>query len=105
MDAGGFIVHNFMNGMNAFEYFYHAMGGRQGEVDTGVSTKVSGYLYRRLANALKDIVVQNDGTVRTASSEVIQLNYGEDGIFTEKSVRGAPLNTEFQIKKAMAQKE
>ncbi len=105
MEAGGFIEHNFMSGMNAFEYFYHAMGGRQGEVDTGVSTKVSGYLYRRLANALKDIVVQNDGTVRTASSEVIQLTYGEDGIFTEKSTRGAPLNTEFQIKKFMAQKE
>ncbi|MEK6941441.1 MAG: DNA-directed RNA polymerase subunit A', partial [archaeon] len=102
MDAGGFIVHNFMNGMNAFEYFYHAMGGRQGEVDTGVSTKVSGYLYRRLANALKDIVVQNDGTVRTASSEVIQITYGEDGVFTEKSVRGTPLNTGFQIKKALA---
>ncbi|MBI2598320.1 MAG: hypothetical protein HYW50_03935, partial [Candidatus Diapherotrites archaeon] len=51
--AGGFISSNFMDGMSAFEYFYHAMGGRQGEVDTGVSTKVSGYLYRRLANALK----------------------------------------------------
>jgi DNA-directed RNA polymerase subunit A' len=79
--AGGFIEKNFMDGMNAREFFYHSMGGRQGEVDTGVSTKISGYLYRRLANALKDLKVTNDGSVRTASQNLIQFVYGDDGIF------------------------
>ncbi len=86
--AGGFIDNNFLDGMTAKQYFYHAMGGRQGEVDTGVSTKVSGYLYRRLANALKDLVAAPDGTVRTAANSLIQYRYGEDGIFPKSTQHG-----------------
>ncbi len=83
--AGGFIRSNFMNGMNPREFFYHSMGGRQGEVDTGVATKVSGYLYRRLANSLKDLAVIEDGSVRTASNNLVQFRYGEDGVFPGKA--------------------
>jgi DNA-directed RNA polymerase subunit A' len=90
--AGGFIGNNFLEGMTAKQYFYHAMGGRQGEVDTGVSTKVSGYLYRRLANALKDLVAAPDGTVRTASNSLIQYTYGEDGIFPKNTENGVSVD-------------
>jgi len=100
--AGGFIQNNFMDGMTAREYFYHAMGGRQGEVDTGVSTKVSGYLYRRLANALKDLVVNNDETVRTANKNIVQFEYGDDGVFPGKSIKGKPVDVEYEFKKLMA---
>ncbi|MBU1939626.1 DNA-directed RNA polymerase subunit A' [Candidatus Micrarchaeota archaeon] len=95
--AGGFIEHNFLEGMDNYEYFYHAMGGRQGEVDTGVSTKVSGYLYRRLANSLKDLVVNNDSTVRNANSNIIQFVYGEDGVFPQKSARGKAMYLDTEI--------
>jgi DNA-directed RNA polymerase subunit A' len=90
--AGGFIENNFLDGMTAKEYFYHSMGGRQGEVDTGVSTKVSGYLYRRLANALKDLVATPDGTVRTASNALVQYQYGEDGVFTKNTKSGVSID-------------
>ncbi|MBS3057341.1 MAG: DNA-directed RNA polymerase subunit A' [Candidatus Diapherotrites archaeon] len=90
--AGGFISRNFVEGMDAKQYFYHSMGGRQGEVDTGVSTKVSGYLYRRLANALKDLVVNNDLTVRTANKNIIQYSYGEDGVFPMHTIKGMPIS-------------
>ncbi|MFH1588169.1 MAG: DNA-directed RNA polymerase subunit A' [Candidatus Diapherotrites archaeon] len=90
--AGGFLEANFMDGMNPFEYFYHAMGGRQGEVDTGVSTKVSGYLYRRLANSLKDLVVHNDYTVRTSDKRIIQFISGEDCIFSGNSSKGKTIS-------------
>ncbi len=90
--TGGFIVHNFMEGMNQREFFYHSMGGRQGEVDTGVATKVSGYLYRRLANSLKDLVVANDSTVRTAANTLVQFLYGEDGVFPANTNRGKALD-------------
>jgi DNA-directed RNA polymerase subunit A' len=75
------------------------MGGRQGEVDTGVSTKVSGYLYRRLANSLKDLVVNNDGTVRTANKNIVQFKYGEDGIFPEKTFKGKGISVKREIEK------
>ncbi|MFH1257156.1 MAG: DNA-directed RNA polymerase subunit A' [Candidatus Diapherotrites archaeon] len=105
--AGGFIPHSFMQGMDAFEYFFHAMGGRQGEVDTGVSTKVSGYLYRRLANSLKDLVVANDYTIRTANKNIIEFIYGEDGVFPKNTLRGKSINVgmEFDKFKANAEKK
>jgi DNA-directed RNA polymerase subunit A' len=94
--AGGFIENNFLEGLTAKQYFYHSMGGRQGEVDTGVSTKVSGYLYRRLANALKDLVAAPDGTVRTAANSLIQYQYGEDGVFPGKTKKGLSVDVKVE---------
>ncbi len=98
VNAGGFIDANFMEGMNAKEFFYHSMGGRQGEVDTGVSTKVSGYLYRRLANSLKDLMVNHDGTVRTADKGIVQYKYGEDGVFPMNTIRGKSVDIEEEFR-------
>ncbi len=97
--AGGFIRNNFIDGMTSKEFFYHSMGGRQGEVDTGVSTKVSGYLYRRLANSLKDLVAAPDGTVRTAANTLIQYQYGEDGVFPKNTKRGISVDVVAEYKK------
>ncbi len=101
-EAGGFVKSNFMTGMNPPEYFMHSMGGRQGEMDTGVATKVSGYLYRRLANSLKDLHVANDETVRTANKDIVQFRYGEDGIFPARTSGGEMVNMKEEIKKMMA---
>ena len=98
-EAGGFVRSNFYRGMDPKEYFMHSMGGRQGEVDTGVATKVSGYLYRRLANSLKDLHVANDETVRTASKDIVQFRYGEDGIFPARTTGGALANFKEEIRK------
>ena len=97
--SGGFIKTNFMQGMAPREFFYHAMGGRQGEVDTSVATKVSGYLYRRLANSLKDLVVSYDQTTRTASKNVIQYSYGEDNIFPMNAAKGKTLDAKKELEK------
>ncbi|MFA5746304.1 MAG: DNA-directed RNA polymerase subunit A' [archaeon] len=88
----GFVQSNFFDGMNAREYFCHAIGGRQGEIDTGVATKVSGYLYRRLSNALKDLVVNDELKVTTADGQIIQYLYGEDGLSPEKAYLGKNIN-------------
>ncbi|PIN98398.1 MAG: DNA-directed RNA polymerase subunit A' [Candidatus Diapherotrites archaeon CG10_big_fil_rev_8_21_14_0_10_31_34] len=97
--AGGYIQQNFMQGMKVKEFFYHSMGGRQGEVDTGVSTKVSGYLYRRLANSLKDLNVANDLTTRSANKNIIQFTYGDDGVFPMKTSRGKTINIARELEK------
>jgi DNA-directed RNA polymerase subunit A' len=99
--AGGFVPHNLFEGLSSRELFYHSMGARQGEVDTSVATKVSGYLYRRLASSLKDLLVHNDETVRTASKNLIQFVYGEDAAFPMKTVRGKNLD----VKKIFASME
>jgi DNA-directed RNA polymerase subunit A' len=102
--AGGFITTNFMDGMNPVEYFFHAMGGRQGEVDTGVSTKVSGYLYRRLASSLKDLSIKADRTVRTAGNEIIQYYYGEDGVFPSDAIGGKTMDVRREVERILSGK-
>ncbi len=88
----GFVKSNFYDGLQPKEYFVHSIGGRQGEIDTGVSTKVSGYLYRRLSNALKDLVVQDDLSVKSADGQVIQFVYGDDGLSPDKAYLGKNIN-------------
>ena len=48
-------------------------------MDTALRTPKSGYLYRRLANALQDIRIEYDQTVREGSGKIIQFRYGDDG--------------------------
>ena len=40
----GFVANSFYTGLTATEFFFHAMGGREGLVDTAVKTSRSGYL-------------------------------------------------------------
>ena len=64
------------------------MGGREGLVDTAVRTSRSGYMQRRLINALEDLKVMQDGSVRNTAGTIIQFTYGEDGIDPARSVQG-----------------
>lgn len=86
--ARGFIKDGFKRGMTPHEYFFSAMTGRDSLMDTALRTPKSGYLYRRLANALQDVKVEYDNTVRDASEKIIQFEYGDDGIDVSKSEGG-----------------
>lgn len=78
-DAHGFVEHSYTEGLDPREFFFHAMGGREGLVDTAVRTSKSGYLQRRLINALNELEAQYDGTVRDTSDTIVQFEFGEDG--------------------------
>ncbi len=53
-------------------------------MDTALRTPKSGYLYRRLANALQDMRVEYDGTIRDSGNNIIQFKYGLDGYDVSK---------------------
>ena len=78
-DAHGFVESSYRSGLGPKEFFFHAMGGREGLVDTAVRTSKSGYLQRRLINALSELETQYDGTVRDTSDTIVQFEFGEDG--------------------------
>jgi DNA-directed RNA polymerase subunit A' len=78
-DAHGFVENSYRGGLTPREFFFHAMGGREGLVDTAVRTSKSGYLQRRLINALSELEAQYDGTVRDTSDTIVQFEFGEDG--------------------------
>ncbi|MBW2968324.1 DNA-directed RNA polymerase subunit A' [Candidatus Woesearchaeota archaeon] len=86
--AHGFIRHGFKQGLTPAEFFFMGMTGRDSLMDTALRTPKSGYLYRRLANALQDLRVEYDDTVRDASKKIIQFAYGEDSIDVSKSEKG-----------------
>ncbi|MFX1308142.1 MAG: DNA-directed RNA polymerase subunit A' [Promethearchaeota archaeon] len=98
----GFVSSSYRNGLKPEEFFFHAMGGREGLVDTAVRTSTSGYMQRRLVNALQDMVVENDGTVRNSDKNIIQFRFGDDGIDAMHTDHGAAVNLDVLLLKAKA---
>ena len=103
--ARGFVNSSYYKGLAPIEFFFHAMGGREGLVDTAVRTSTSGYMQRRLINALQDIKVEYDGTVRNAVGNIIQFKYGEDRIDPAKSDHGKAVNIDVLIEKVISEIE
>lgn len=78
-ESFGFVGSSFIRGIHPVEYFFHAAGGRDSLVNKGILTARSGYLQRRLINALQDIYVDNDGSVKDSDGNLVQSVYGGDG--------------------------
>ena len=81
--AKGFVENSYLIGLTPSEFFFHAMGGREGLIDTAVKTAETGYSQRRLIKAMESVMVKYDGTVRNSMNYLVQLCYGEDGLAGE----------------------
>ncbi|MFB6076946.1 MAG: DNA-directed RNA polymerase subunit A', partial [Candidatus Nanohaloarchaea archaeon] len=62
--ARGFVRSSIYDGMDPVEMFYEIMSGREGLMDQSLRTRTSGYMYRRVSNALQDLTVDYDLTVK-----------------------------------------
>ena len=78
--AKGFVQNSFYTGLSPTEFFFHAVSGREGLVDTAVKTAETGYMQRRLMKALEDLSTAYDKTVRMCNGNVVQFCYGDDGL-------------------------
>ena len=76
--ARGFVYSSFSKGLQPDEFFMHSMGGRDSIVNKGIRTSRSGYMQRKLINALQDLIVHDDFSVRDSSNNIIQPIYGGD---------------------------
>jgi DNA-directed RNA polymerase II subunit RPB1 len=88
-EARGFVENSYLKGLSPQEFYFHAMGGREGLIDTACKTAETGYIQRRLVKSMESVMVHYDGTVRNAEGHIIQFLYGEDGMSGEY--------TEFQV--------
>lgn len=79
-ESKGFVENSYLRGLTPQEFFFHAMAGREGLIDTAVKTASTGYIQRRLVKALEDIMVHYDGTTRNSLGDIVQFIYGEDGL-------------------------
>merc|ERR1719350_2720207 len=82
-ESRGFVENSYLAGLTPSEFYFHAMGGREGLIDTAVKTAETGYIQRRLIKAMEACMVNYDGTVRNSVGQLIQLRYGEDGLAGE----------------------
>lgn len=78
--AKGFVGNSFFSGLTPTEFFFHAISGREGLVDTAVKTAETGYMQRRLMKALEDLTTQYDLSVRNSEGGMVQFCYGDDGL-------------------------
>jgi DNA-directed RNA polymerase II subunit RPB1 len=78
--ARGFISNNLLTGMTGHEYFFHSMGGREGQIDTAVKTAATGYIERKLIKTMEDLLITYDGTVRNSTGQIVQFLYSDNGI-------------------------
>lgn len=79
-ESRGFVENSYLRGLTPSELFFHAMGGREGLIDTAVKTAETGYIQRRLIKAMEDIMVHYDGTVRNSVGHIVEFLYGEDAM-------------------------
>ncbi|KHJ98119.1 hypothetical protein OESDEN_01890 [Oesophagostomum dentatum] len=52
-ESKGFVENSYLAGLTPAEFFFHAMGGREGLIDTAVKTAETGYIQRRLIKAME----------------------------------------------------
>ena len=79
-ESRGFVENSFISGQTPQEYFMHAMGGREGLIDTAVKTSQTGYIQRKLVKSMEDLKVDYDLSVRSSSGVILQFIYGNDGM-------------------------
>ncbi|MCJ1357129.1 MAG: hypothetical protein MMC33_007125 [Icmadophila ericetorum] len=78
--AGGYIIDRFLTGVKPQAYYFHAMAGREGLIDTAIKTARSGYLQRCLIKGMEGLRVEYDTSVRDSDGSMVQFLYGEDGL-------------------------
>jgi DNA-directed RNA polymerase II subunit RPB1 len=57
-ESRGFVENSYLRGLTPQEFFFHAMGGREGLIDTAVKTSSTGYIQRRLVKAMEDLTIK-----------------------------------------------
>lgn len=57
-ESRGFVENSYLRGLTPQEFFFHAMGGREGLIDTAVKTSSTGYIQRRLVKAMEDLIIK-----------------------------------------------
>lgn len=88
LSSHGFIKDSYKRGLSPIEFFFDAASSRENLMDKSLQTKHSGYMERRLINALQDLKVEADYTVRDSRNVIIQFVPGEDNISPARADNG-----------------
>jgi DNA-directed RNA polymerase II subunit RPB1 len=78
-ESRGFVENSYLKGLSPQEFYFHAMGGREGLIDTACKTAETGYIQRRLVKSLEDVIVRYEerGTEREQRENTQRERRGE----------------------------
>jgi DNA-directed RNA polymerase II subunit RPB1 len=79
-EACSFVENSYLRRLMPQEFFFHAMAGHKGLINTAVKTAETGYIQHHLIKALEDIMVCYDRTMQNPLGDLIQFVYSEDSI-------------------------
>ena len=98
-----FVSLSFKRGLEPTEFFMLSVSGRESLVDTAVRTSKSGYMQRRLINAMDDLKVSTDqqSSVRNTGNRIVQFQYGEDRVDPARSRKGEPFDVNLVLDDAL----
>jgi DNA-directed RNA polymerase subunit beta' len=67
------IKSNFREGLSVLEYFSSTHGARKGLADTALKTADSGYLTRKLADVVQNVIINEDdcGTIQGVTKSAV----------------------------------
>lgn len=78
LESSGFVKSSFKNGLDLNEFFFHAISGRDGIIDTACKTATIGYLQRKLVKTLEDVHISSSNLCVDAKNNIISFCYGND---------------------------
>lgn len=94
-ESRGLAKHSFLQGLSPGEYYFHAVGSREGIIDTAIKTAPAGALQRSLIKNMEDLIIDERGSVSKISGRVLSFMYGNDSFeakhLLKKSFNGEDL--------------
>jgi DNA-directed RNA polymerase II subunit RPB1 len=87
LESRGFIKSSYFHGLTPVEYFLICPGGREGLINTAITTAETGYVQRKIAKILEDLQISYAGTVVTPSQNIIQFAYGGDNLDAARLIK------------------
>lgn len=76
----GLCARSYFRGLNPIEQYMHAMSGREGLVNTAVTTSETGYMSRKIRAMLEHITATHTGALVDDRGVCVQMAYGTDGM-------------------------
>ena len=86
-ESRGFVKNSYFKGLTPQEYFFHAVGGREGLLDTSLKTANTGYIQRKMIKMLEDLKFDYTNVVSNSKNNVIEFMYGEDNLDVSKMIK------------------
>lgn len=76
-ESRGFVDSNFLRGLSPTQFYFHGAGSREGLINTAITTSVTGYFHRKIAQSIEDDIVGYDLTVRDSNKNVVEFLFND----------------------------